>query len=138
MPKVAVQDSCRHGHIMMCYWALQADQECPCHVKVHCCLRCTYAVAPVMLQVLVVGDSGLGKTTLVKTLLSTPGERLQVLWDRQASGALGVAACNSAAAVAMHNHQPVAEAIMMLWQSSCCCSMFCLPSPGAQDPGLLK
>lgn len=29
-------------------------------------------------QVLVVGDSGLGKTTLVKTLLSTPGERLQV------------------------------------------------------------
>ena len=25
-----------------------------------------------------VGDSGLGKTTLVKTLLSTPGERLQV------------------------------------------------------------
>lgn len=31
-----------------------------------------------LLQVLVVGDSGLGKTTLVKTLLSTPGERLQV------------------------------------------------------------
>jgi len=69
-----------------------------------------------MLQVLVVGDSGLGKTTLVKTLLSTPGERLQVLWDSQASGALWVAACNSAAAVAMHNHQPVAEAIMILWQ----------------------
>lgn len=31
-----------------------------------------------LLQVLIVGDSGLGKTTLVKTLLSTPGERLQV------------------------------------------------------------
>eukprot|EP00775_Hariotina_reticulata_P002608 gene2608-2910_t len=30
------------------------------------------------IKVLVVGDSGLGKTTLVKTLLSTPGERLQV------------------------------------------------------------
>lgn len=29
-------------------------------------------------QVLVVGDSGLGKTTLIKTLLSTPGDRLQV------------------------------------------------------------
>ncbi|GBF99885.1 hypothetical protein Rsub_12681 [Raphidocelis subcapitata] len=30
------------------------------------------------IKVLIVGDSGLGKTTLVKTLLSTPGERLQV------------------------------------------------------------
>eukprot|EP00879_Flechtneria_rotunda_P014507 GHRR01015159.1.p1 GENE.GHRR01015159.1~~GHRR01015159.1.p1 ORF type:complete len:440 (+),score=148.56 GHRR01015159.1:748-2067(+) len=30
------------------------------------------------IKVLVVGDSGLGKTTLVKTLLSTSGERLQV------------------------------------------------------------
>lgn len=30
------------------------------------------------IKVLVVGDSGLGKTTLIKTLLSTPGERLQV------------------------------------------------------------
>jgi septin family protein len=69
-----------------------------------------------MLQVLVVGDSGLGKTTLVKTLLSTPGERLQVLWDSQALGALWVLACNPAAAVAMHNYKPVAEAIMIMWQ----------------------
>lgn len=30
------------------------------------------------IKVLVVGDSGLGKTTLIKTLLSTPGERLSV------------------------------------------------------------
>lgn len=30
------------------------------------------------IKVLVVGDSGLGKTTLVKSLMSTPGERLQV------------------------------------------------------------
>lgn len=37
-------------------------------------------------QVLVVGDSGLGKTTLVKTLLSTPGERLQVGSDAGAAG----------------------------------------------------
>lgn len=29
-------------------------------------------------QVMVVGDSGLGKTTLVRSLMSTPGERLQV------------------------------------------------------------
>ncbi|KAF6259065.1 septin-like protein [Scenedesmus sp. NREL 46B-D3] len=36
------------------------------------------AVLVLVLQVLIVGDSGLGKTTLVKTLLSTPGERLQV------------------------------------------------------------
>ncbi len=27
---------------------------------------------------MVIGDSGLGKTTLVRALLSTPGERLQV------------------------------------------------------------
>jgi ATPase subunit of ABC transporter with duplicated ATPase domains len=30
------------------------------------------------IKVLIVGDSGLGKTTLIKTLLSTPGERLTV------------------------------------------------------------
>jgi septin family protein len=36
-----------------------------------------------LLQVLIVGDSGLGKTTLVKTLLSTPGERLQVRAQQQ-------------------------------------------------------
>lgn len=30
------------------------------------------------IKVMVVGDSGLGKTTLIRTLLSTPGERLQV------------------------------------------------------------
>jgi septin family protein len=38
-----------------------------------------------LLQVLIVGDSGLGKTTLVKTLLSTPGERLQVCRQQQRS-----------------------------------------------------
>ena len=27
---------------------------------------------------MVVGDSGLGKTTLIKSLMSTPGERMQV------------------------------------------------------------
>ncbi|KAJ9528626.1 hypothetical protein QJQ45_020399 [Haematococcus lacustris] len=31
----------------------------------------------VTLQVMVVGDSGLGKTTLIRSLMSTPGERLQ-------------------------------------------------------------
>ena len=29
-------------------------------------------------KIMVVGDSGLGKTTLIKSLLSAPGERLQV------------------------------------------------------------
>lgn len=41
------------------------------------------AVLVLVLQVLIVGDSGLGKTTLVKTLLSTPGERLQVRHQQQ-------------------------------------------------------
>ena len=41
-------------------------------------MRKETAAAVPLEQVLVVGDSGLGKTTLVKTLLSTPGERLQV------------------------------------------------------------
>jgi hypothetical protein len=40
------------------------------------------------IKVLIVGDSGLGKTTLVKTLLSTPGERLQVR-GREAGGQAG-------------------------------------------------
>ena len=34
-------------------------------------------------KLLVVGDSGLGKTTLIRSLVSTPGERLQVSWDSQ-------------------------------------------------------
>jgi septin family protein len=38
------------------------------------CVQCTF-VGP---QVLVVGDSGLGKTTLISSLLSKPGEQLQV------------------------------------------------------------
>jgi GTPase SAR1 family protein len=49
-------------------------------------------------QLIVVGDSGLGKTTLVKALMSTPGERLQVTagWggDRiTATGTLVLVAC---------------------------------------------
>lgn len=34
-------------------------------------------------KVLVVGDSGLGKTTLISSLLSKPGEQLQVSAQQQ-------------------------------------------------------
>jgi ABC-type cobalamin/Fe3+-siderophores transport system ATPase subunit len=49
---------------------------------------------PLLLQVLIVGDSGLGKTTLVKTLLSTPGERLQVNAQQQPPKHKQAAACH--------------------------------------------
>lgn len=44
-----------------------------CCPRVPGCLACGVCV-----QVLVVGDSGLGKTTLISSLLSKPGEQLQV------------------------------------------------------------
>lgn len=36
------------------------------------------------IKLIVVGDSGLGKTTLIKSLISIPGERLQVCETRAA------------------------------------------------------
>ncbi len=36
------------------------------------------------IKLIVVGDSGLGKTTLIKSLISIPGERLQVRGARAA------------------------------------------------------
>jgi hypothetical protein len=61
---------CGSGHnidllLVKCSRLLQPRNE-------HCLFTWT------LLQVMVVGDSGLGKTTLIRTLLSTPGERLQV------------------------------------------------------------
>jgi hypothetical protein len=59
-----------------------------------------------LLQVLIVGDSGLGKTTLVKTLLSTPGERLQVRAQHQLS-------IDSAAAATVLGAVPDADTAMV-------------------------
>lgn len=44
----------------------------PCRPRPHKIWRKKY------IKLIVVGDSGLGKTTLIKSLISIPGERLQV------------------------------------------------------------
>jgi GTPase SAR1 family protein len=60
------------------------------------------------LKILVVGDSGLGKTTLIQTLLSKPGENLQVGWGggggRESLGVLWTAITASIAAFLQQVH----------------------------------